>query len=79
MLQNICYNICVSLRLYKRYSRIIRGEDLSLYLSLSLFVCVFVSVSYMLMPQERRHAASFFETEPDHDLSVLHRFLFLIV
>ena len=67
------------MRLQKVFPYNKRRGPFSLSFSLSLFVCVFVCVSYMLMPQERRHAASFFETEPDHDLSVLHRFLFLIV
>ena len=42
--------------------------------SLNIFVCVFVSVSYMSMPQdERGHATLFFEPEPDHLLLPVHR------
>ena len=48
--------------------------------SLNIFVCVFVTVSYMSMPQdERGHAALFFETEPDHVLSVHRPPLVLVV
>jgi hypothetical protein len=48
--------------------------------SLNICVCVFVSVSYMSMPQdERGHAALFFETEPDHLLSVHRPSLVLVL